>query len=241
MSEEKIIEHTGKAVEVIKSKSLSWKQKTKRFLEEIIVIVIAISLTLLFHNWNDARHEKKIAREFLTGVRADLAGTANDLENSLVTFQPTINYYDTVWKEINQNKINTRYVDSLSGYLQNTNYFVFDDGRFQGFKSSGYLRLIENQELLKHLVNLYTVYMPFERDADINVFHAREADYSVYIGSRALTDSNGIQVSGLLKDRAVQYQISRYVYYFEERKSHKQFLIRKMREMMAEIDKELDK
>lgn len=241
MSEEKLIEHTGNVVEIIKDKSLSWKQKAKRFAEEIIVIVIAISLTLLFHNWNDARHEKKIAREFLSGIVTDLNGTADDLENSLKSFQPTIDYYDTVWKQIMSNTIKPLFTDSNSDYLRNTSYFVFDDGRFQGFQSSGYLRLIENQDLLKHLVTLYTVHMPFERDADINMFRTRETDYNVYIGTKAVTDSNGIRLSGLLKDQAVKYQISRYVEYFDERKRHKQWLIKKIREMATEIEMDLEK
>lgn len=241
MSEEKLIEHTGNVVEIIRDKSLNWKQKAKRFAEEIIVIVIAISLTLLFHNWNDAHHEKKIAREFLSGIVSDLNSTADDLENSLKSFQPTINYYDSVWKQINSNTLNALFIDSNSDYLRNTNYFVFDDGRFQGFQSSGYLRLIENQDLLKHLVTLYTVYMPFERDADNNMFRARESDYNVYIGTRAATDSKGIHLTGLLKDQGVKYQISRYVDYFDERKRHKQWLIKKIRAMALEIDRDLEK
>ncbi len=240
MSEEKLIEHTGNVVNIIKNKSLSRKEKIKKFLEEIVVIVIAISLTLLFHNWNDARHEKKIAREFLTGVKDDLTNGANSVENSIKDFQPTIDYYDTVWQQISSKKINSGYIDSLSDYLINTSYLVYDDGRFQGFKSSGYLRLIENQELLRQLVNLYSVYLPFERDADLNVFRTREADYNLYIGTKAVIGPNGPVISSLLNDPAARYQIYRYVNYFEERKRHKIQLVKRMREMVASIDKELN-
>jgi hypothetical protein len=163
------------------------------------------------------------------------------IEKSLKDFQPTIDYYDTVWKQINSNTLNASYIDSLSEYLINTSYFVFDDGRFEGFKSSGYLRLIENQKLLNHLVTLYTVFVPFERDADVNVFRNRETDYSTYIGIKAIIDSNGVHVANLLKDPAVRYQIYRYRTYLEERKRHKQWLINKMREVASEIGKELNK
>ena len=95
--------------------------------------------------------------------------------------------------------------------------------------------------LSKHLVTLYTVHMPFERDADNNMFRTRETDYNVYIGTKATTDSNGLHFSSLLKDQAVKYQVSRYVDYFEERKRHKQWLIKKIREMVTEIDQELGK
>ncbi len=233
-------EHAGNVVQIFKNKSLSWKEKLKKFFEEIIIIVLAISLTLLFHNWNDARHEQKIAREFLAGIQSDLTRSAGDLEKSIQDFQPTLDYYDTVWRQMNSKTLNIPYIDSLSDYLVNTSYFVFDDGRFQGFKSSGYLRLIENQVLLNHLVTLYTVYIPFERDADVNVFHTRETDYNLYIGMRSDIDSNGVHMAKLLHDPAVRYQIYRYRSYLEERKKHKQWPVKKMREMALEIGKELE-
>ena len=152
---------------------------------------------------------------------------------------------DKTWlekiKELKMHKINAAYVDSNADYLMNTNYFIIDDSRFEGFKSSGYLRLIENQELLKHLVILYSSYMPFERDADMNVFRTRERDYNTYIGIKGTEYSENIGVSKLLNDPAVRYQILRYVFIFDERKRHKLQLAKRLRIMVAEIDEELKK
>jgi len=72
MSEEKIIQHSQKAVDLLKNHSKSIKEKIGEFLEEIVIIVVAVSLTLAFHNWNDRRKEKEIARNFLIGIRQDL-------------------------------------------------------------------------------------------------------------------------------------------------------------------------
>lgn len=241
MSEEKVIQHSEKVVHVMKSKSLTWKEKIKEFTTEIIIIVLAVSITLVMHNWNDHRHELEIQREFLLGVKEDLAAGADDLEASIKDFQPTIDYYNNVWQQINTNKINPGYIDTNSGYLTNTLYYVFDNGRFEGFKSSGYLRLIENKELLKHLITLYTIDMPFEQESDKNVFHTREQDFNTYIGVKRVTDSTGMHVSKIINDPAVRFQIERYVGYFAERKRHKQNLIKEIRRQVAEIKKELEK
>ncbi len=242
MSEEKVIKHAQNAVHLLKDKSSSIKEKIKGFFEEVFVIIIAVSITLMFHNWNDERHERAIERDFLKGTSEDLKRDAKQIALSIKTFQPTVDYYHNVWKQVNTHKIDAPYVDSLSWNMRNTNYFLFDDSRFEGFKSSGYLRLIENKVLLKHLVTLFSVYMPFEKDADANVFHMRERDYAQYIGIVADTDTAGnVQLSKLLNDKAVRYQISSYVEIFDERKRHKQDLITQLNALAAEIDQELNR
>lgn len=242
MSEEKVIKHTEKAIHLLKDKESKVKEKITGFIEEIVVIIIAVSITLAFHNWNDARQERKIEREFLTGLKEDLKQNAAGLEESIKRYQPTIDYYNQVWKQINTNKPDPQYMDSLSGYLRNTSYFVFDDSRFEGFKSSGYLRLIENEKLLQHILILYSVDMPFEKAADINVFHTREQDYSTYIGLKCDVDANGNHiVSKLFNDRAFRYQISRYVEEFDERKRHKQHVVKRTLDLVKEIEDELNK
>jgi hypothetical protein len=144
MSEEKIIQHSQKAVDLLKNRSKAFKEKILEFLEEIVIIVVAVSLTLAFHNWNDRRKEKEIARNFLVGIRQDLLKTASDLQYNVKDYQSTVDYYDTVWKQINSHKLNAGWIDSNSGSLINTSYFTYDGSRFEGFKSSGNLRLITN-------------------------------------------------------------------------------------------------
>jgi hypothetical protein len=110
MSEEKIIQHGQKAVILLKNKSKSIKEKTLGFLEEIVIIVIAVSLTLAFHNWNDRRHDREIERKFLIGIQQDLKESAKGLQESVSDFQPSLDYYDTVWRQLNDNSINAAYV-----------------------------------------------------------------------------------------------------------------------------------
>ena len=242
MSEEKIIQHSQNAVNLLKSKSKSFKEKILGFLEEIIIIIIAVSLTLAFHNWNDGRHEREIERNFLTGIRQDLVATAENTKEGVKEYQPTVAYYDTVWRQINSHKIDTRYIDSCSGSLIHTSYFQYDASRFEGFKSSGYLRLIPNETLLKDLMQMYSTELPFQKDADDLVFHKRMDDFDRYIGTKALIDSSGeIYISRLLDDPAVRYQIFYYRLYLQERQNQKTDLTKKLMDLVKEIDKELDK
>ena len=48
--EEKLLEHAKEAVHALTDKKKSWKAKIGSFLWEILVIVIAVNLTIWFHN-----------------------------------------------------------------------------------------------------------------------------------------------------------------------------------------------
>ncbi|OCX54468.1 hypothetical protein BEL04_09525 [Mucilaginibacter sp. PPCGB 2223] len=241
MSEEKVIQHTKKAVHIIKDKKRPLKEKLKDIALEVAIIIFAVSVTLVLHNWNDARHEHHIEREFLEGVKEDLKLEADKLETSNRDFQPVVDFYNTAWHQIKTNKIDGAYFDRNSTQLTNTAYYVADNGRFEGFKSSGYLRLIRNQQLLKDLMTLYTIDIPFQEQIDKNLFAQRSADYDKYVGIKGVADSTGTHISRLLNDPAVRYLISRYVTSFNERKQQQLALAKQIRDVVAEIDKELNK
>lgn len=242
MSEEKIIQHSQNAVQLLKNRSIPVRKKIVNFLEEIVIIIIAVSITLAFHNWNDLRHERELERNFLIGTREDLLEFAENIQSSVKGYQPTVDYYDTVWQQINSHRINAAYIDEHSSALINTWYFEYDASRFEGFKSSGYLRLIRNEQLLRDIMGLYSVDIPFQRDADVIVYHQRMQSFEQYIGTKARIDSSGhFHVSALLNDPAVRYQIFYYRDYLQERQNQKAHLARKLLYLADEIDKELKK
>jgi hypothetical protein len=78
MSEEKVIQHAGKALHALQDKEKRWTHKIKEFFVEILIIVFAVSITLLLHNWNDTRHERKLTLEFLEGIKTDLDSNRPD-------------------------------------------------------------------------------------------------------------------------------------------------------------------
>lgn len=242
MSEEKIIKHAHKAVHIAEDKTKPWRHKIKELAEEIAIIVFAVGITLAFHNWNDWRSERKIEKEFLTGISYDLKKEAKSLDGGIKDLAKTADYYDKVWEQIKRNQIDAAYVDSNSYQLINTSYFVFDNGRFEGFKSSGYLRLIENPTLLKDITTMYTVEMPFQIKADDMMYADRRTVYYQSIGVKAPMDTNEVvHLSKIINDPAVRYQVVFFRHYMHERIRQKTTLAAKMRKLAAEIDKELNK
>jgi hypothetical protein len=245
MSEEKIIQHSANALHLLQDKEKRWSKKLKEFMEEILIIVFAVSITLVLHNWNDARHERRLAREFLAGIKSDLDSAAVAMQLGNANFQPAVDYYTNFQQQLKTRQYNTAYLDSNSGYLLHTSYFVFDMGRFEAFKSSGYLRLIESQVLLKHLMNLYTVTIPFQMEADHLIFDHRRQYFNEHIGPRATYEFSGngtkMLASRMVDDGYLRFFIFDYTAYLKERVGQKKEMTEDMKEMSAEIAAELNK
>jgi hypothetical protein len=246
MSEEKIIQHSAKALHALQHKEAGWAKKLKEFFVEILIIVFAVSITLVLHNWNDERHERRMEREFLAGIKSDLDSAVADIDDNGPDFQANIDYFLAVRQQLATRQINAAYIDSNSFRLGHTTYLIFDMGRFEGFKSTGYLRLIEDKTLLKHLMTLYTVTMPFQVQADASTYKNRQQYYDEHIGPKGtfVPYANGdfrLLASKLVDDPAFNYYIINWAGLLKERKWQRQMLVREMQAMSTEIAAELGK
>jgi len=239
--EEKIREHAKQAIKALTNKKKKWTERLRDFLWEFLIIVVAINLTLWFHNWNDKKHDRELEKDFLIGTRSDLNNIKNDLEFSLKAYQYTLDYYDSVWIQINEHRIDKAFVDTNSFHLINSRNFLYDNSRFENFKSSSYLRLIENDSLSRKITFLYSITLPTQELADKMIFDERRRDFITYIGSKNRINSfdDLYYVSDLLNLPEVQFQIKWQRRMLKERKIHKQQTIQEIEEVIKEIDQEL--
>ena len=238
--EEKIMAHAKKAVESLTNKNKKWKEKVKDFLFEILIIIVAVNITLWFHNWNDKKSERQQEKEFLIGIREDLIKDTAFLNDNIKYMQPTIAYYDSVWKQVFRNKIDADYVNKNSSALKNTAYLRFDYSLFENFKNSGNFKLVENKKLLQDITSLYSTAMPFYQDIDMENFNKRKDNYDKKIGSVTVWDSSGVpNVSALLNKPDVKYIILKDMEIFKERNQHINDIISEMITVIHKIDKEL--
>ena len=236
--EDKMVEHAKKAIETLTDKKKNRKEKIGDFLLEILIIIIAVNITIWFHNWSEQRHERALEKEFLIGTWEDLSINRQNLDVS--GFQATIDYYDSVWAHIKDHRIDKAYVDTNSFALVNTSYFIYDNSRFENFKSSGYLRLIENETLAKNITRLYANDLPWRVEMDNTFFNEIRQNFTTYIGSKVRIDSSGFMyVSELLNDPGVQFHIYFYGMVLKQRQNQMHNLSLRAGEVMDEIDKEL--
>ena len=238
--EEKIREHAKQALEALTDKKKKWTERLRDFLWEILIIVVAINLTLWFHNWSDKRHDRELEKDFLIVTRNDLNNLKIYTDSSFISFQPTLDYYDSVWVQINEHRIDKAFVDTNSIHLTSTFYFTYDNSSFENFKSSGYLRLIENPVLLKNIARLYSVDLPSQVEGDNIIFGERRRDFNTNIGSKVRLDFSGkMYVSEILNNPEVKNHIFFYGAGFHENRRHKKELLQRVEQVKDEIDQEL--
>jgi hypothetical protein len=155
MSEHEIIKHTKKAYAIFKSSDMGLKNKFIDIITEIVIIVFAVSISIWLSNWSESRHDRKEEKEFLIGFRKDLVTEMDNMSSSRGFYLKTLNgikYFLNVEKGVTLNK------DSISKYS-----FVFfsstdldpHTSRYEGLKSSGKFKIIENKELLNNIIDLH--------------------------------------------------------------------------------------
>jgi len=241
MAEEELIYgHAKQALQSLTNRKKRWNERISDFFWEVFIIIVAVNITLWFHDWSEKRHDRELEKNFLIGTSNDLDMVRSSLDKYSTYYQPTLDYYDSVWVQMNDHRIDTAFVDTYSYLLTNTMYFEYDNSRFESFKFSGYLRLIENPELSEEISSLYTVWLPNRKTNDNTIFDAKRQDFTTYIGSKVSIDSSGkMQVSKLLNNPEVKYQIYAQKFLLQEMKVQKQDLRQRIERLINLIDEEL--
>ncbi|MEJ1237352.1 hypothetical protein WBG78_04425 [Chryseolinea sp. T2] len=155
MAELEVVKHTKKIHNILKNEELSWWHKVKEFLIEIVIIVFAVTITIWFHDLSEKRHKQHDVSEFLAGLKTDLQRDIVELEadrKGYTRMKKAFAYINGV--AFHEKPL----ADSLKFYYNwyfNEVGFVPNDGRFEGFKSSGKVGDIEDKELQNDIMDLY--------------------------------------------------------------------------------------
>lgn len=154
MAEDEIIKHTKKTVAILKSAETDWKHKIKDIILEILIIIFAVTVSIWLHNWSEQQHDKKEEKEFFIGLKKDLETDITNMTNSKLFYDNTLKgiryFLITGSTTLNQDSIN-----KYSGIFFNSTDLDPHIGRYEGLKSSGKFKIIENKDLLNNIITLH--------------------------------------------------------------------------------------
>ncbi|HVX51146.1 MAG TPA: hypothetical protein VHB48_13355 [Chitinophagaceae bacterium] len=190
MAEDEIIKHTKAAYKAWANPHKSWKHKVKEVLLEVAIIVFAVSLSIWFHNWSEDLKDRREEKDFLAGLRKDLQSDTAEMNGDRAAYTDVINGFRYFRRISHGAALNS---DSLRKYdyvLFNTTELIPNISRFEALKGSGKLDIIENKELLNHILDLYQEDIPHVNFVNQSFNQAKASTVSSYITNHVVLNDN---------------------------------------------------
>jgi hypothetical protein len=160
MADQEVIKHTKKVYKIWNSKNQSFGHKLKEFLLEIFIIVFAVSLSIWLHGLSEHKHEQEAVKKFLLGLREDLKQDIKEMQGDKKAYILQGNFYECITsKEFFSTSSDSTYNKYREALSMNAG-FVPNNGRYEGFKSSGKIGNIENDSLQNYIVDFYQEDVP---------------------------------------------------------------------------------
>lgn len=160
MAEDEIAKHTKKIYKTWFNKELSIWHKLSEFFIEIIIIVFAVSISIWFHNRSEHAHQQEEVKTFLLGLKDDLSHDIEEMNEDRDSYQNQRKIYSYISSLKLKELPNRDTLHKYKAWLYNTTEFDPNDGRYEGFKSSGKIGFIENDSLQNDIMDLYQENIP---------------------------------------------------------------------------------
>ena len=161
--EDEVQKYTRKVFKTFKDPHQTFIEKAKEIFVEIMIIVLAVTISIWFHNWDLHRHEQKNVKDFLKGLKEDMSKQLTFLEEDKAITKMLDSNYQYLLK-LDKSKLSS-HDTALEKELDRHMRFTIpltqpNDGSYQGFKSSGKIETIEDDSLKKDILVFYQQTMP---------------------------------------------------------------------------------
>jgi hypothetical protein len=158
--QEEVTKHGKKIYRTIKSPSHSTAEKIKDIIIEIAIIVFAVTLSIWLHGRTEHRHEQVEVSTFLKGLKADLQQDIVLLERNrdvAIRLDSSYRFLLAIASQKVAAPADSNIYRNLYFDLRVTRPSI---GRYEGFKSSGKIGLIEDDSLKQNILAFYQQTIP---------------------------------------------------------------------------------
>jgi hypothetical protein len=237
--EDEIKDHTVKAYKALKNPKLSFWHKVKEIGIEAGIIVFAITLSIWFHDMSEHSHEQKEVKSFLLGLKKDLTSDLVQLEGDRDAYIQSSQAFKYIATPAAGFKISKDSIKKHQNYIFNTTSFVANNGRYEGFKSSGKLGNIEDDSLQNNITILYQSIIPSIL-ASTNSYIQRKQMLFEYLNRSVKRNPDGTTniLAALSSDEAIN--ISNTLIFTTEITDRYAGAIKKSKEIINEINADYD-
>lgn len=190
MAEQEVIKHVKKTWKIWSSRDHSFWHKLREFMIEVLIIVFAITLSIWLHERSEHKHQQKDVQVFLLGLKADLQQDIIEMNEDKESFEQQGRAFYFIASSKRNLPLNSDTLSKYQGWLFNTTGLVPNNGRFEGFKSSGKIGNIENPILQNEIMNLYQEGIP-SLLVSTSEYRTRKNEFFKFVNQnqKRLTDS----------------------------------------------------
>lgn len=150
----------------------------KNILIEFFIVILGITIAFWLSNVGEDKKERKLEEVYLKDINADLTKDHSDLTYSikmnsekLKVLQAAIQYYQE-----NSSRLALDTVVRFSGIVGSYYHFTPNDYTYLTLQQSGDFKIILDNELKKHLVEVYQTYKFIEAEQK-NLLDALDQNY----------------------------------------------------------------
>ena len=160
MADQEVIKHTKKVYKIWSSNTHSFWHKLQEFVIEILIIVFAVTLSIWLHDRSEHAHQQKEVKEFLLGLRQDLLSDIKEMKDDRQSYIMQGKAFNYIYNVKMGGTIERDSLNRYQSWLFNTTRLQQNNGRFEGFKSSGRIGNIEDEKLQNNIMDLYQENIP---------------------------------------------------------------------------------
>lgn len=150
--ENEIRKHVHKIIDEAGNRKKSVWKRIGEIIIEMLIIVFAVSLAVFFERQRELNHDQHEVKEFLTGLRGDLRNDIHEMEGDKLGYQQQAKWFNYFATEKRPNRDTVR---TYQWVIWNTIGLLVNNGRYEGFKASGKINTIRNEELRNCILDLY--------------------------------------------------------------------------------------
>jgi len=158
--EHEITGHSLKAYKIWKNPHMTPWKKVREIAVEVLIIVFAVSLAAFLERRREVSNEQHQVKEFLLGLRTDLKSDITEMQEDLKAYQRSNILFSYLEGVKGTDKPMSDSVQKYERGLWSMSELIVNNGRYEGFKSSGKVIQISNTELQNDILDLYQEDIP---------------------------------------------------------------------------------
>jgi len=237
MAEDEIAKHTKKIYKTSRAKELDLWHKLQEIFVEIVIIVFAVTVSIWFHNRSEHHHQQEDVKVFLLGLQKDLKADIAEMQEDKHSYEMQNAAFTYIKRTKLGEKLNSDSVTYYSAWIYNSTALNPNNGRFEGFKSSGKLGFIENDSLQNDILDLYQENIPSLLASTGNYINHKNILFQYLQKTLHRTSDSTNNLTEVLNTEEA-HNISRTLSFTSEITDRYDATINKMKKIIAEIEKE---